>query len=104
MNKNLAKAVKIIVEKADPEKIILFGSRARGANGKDSDYDICVIKSRIRNKRRLARKLYQDLYGVGIPIDLIVETPSGFKENGKNPFLVQSDITKDGKVLFERSI
>jgi predicted nucleotidyltransferase len=40
----LEKAIEIIIRSVDPEKIILFGSRARGDHNKESDYDICVIK------------------------------------------------------------
>ncbi len=40
----LEKAIEIIIQSVDPDKIILFGSRARGDHKKESDYDICVIK------------------------------------------------------------
>ena len=38
--------VGIIVREADPEAIILFGSRARGEAGPHSDVDILVVASR----------------------------------------------------------
>lgn len=34
--------VKKIVEIAEPEAVILFGSRARGENRENSDFDICI--------------------------------------------------------------
>ena len=42
MDNALQKAVDIIVKVADPDKIILFGSRSRGDNREDSDYDLCI--------------------------------------------------------------
>jgi len=36
----LEKAMEIIIRSVDPDKIILFGSRARGDHNKESDYDI----------------------------------------------------------------
>ena len=41
----LAEIVQKVVEAAVPDKIILFGSRAKGEEAKDSDYDIFVLKS-----------------------------------------------------------
>jgi len=38
MDNPLEKAIDIIVKVADPDKIILFGSHARGGSRKDSDY------------------------------------------------------------------
>jgi len=38
----LEKAIEIIIRSVDPDKIILFGSRARGDHKKESYYDICV--------------------------------------------------------------
>ncbi len=43
----LSAIVKIIVSTADPDKIILFGSRASGDQSPDSDYDILVLKKRV---------------------------------------------------------
>jgi predicted nucleotidyltransferase len=40
----LADIVRRIVRAAKPEKIVLFGSAARGEMGPDSDYDVLVIK------------------------------------------------------------
>lgn len=34
--------VKKLVEVAQPETVILFGSRARGENRENSDFDICI--------------------------------------------------------------
>ena len=41
----LDEVVQRIVAVADPEKIILFGSAARGELGPDSDLDLLVVKS-----------------------------------------------------------
>ena len=40
----LADIVARIVRAAEPQKIVLFGSAARGTMGPDSDYDLLVIK------------------------------------------------------------
>ncbi|MEN6611761.1 MAG: nucleotidyltransferase domain-containing protein [Methanoregulaceae archaeon] len=64
----LSRIIDIIVRTLDPDTIILFGSRARGDAREDSDFDICVLKNGISERRSIAKKLYRALYGVGVPV------------------------------------
>ncbi|MEW5936886.1 MAG: nucleotidyltransferase domain-containing protein [Candidatus Thermoplasmatota archaeon] len=91
-----------IVEEADPDKIILFGSRAKGGDGKRSDYDLCVLKRGIKRRRKLAQRLYRKLFGVGASVDIIVETPKRFDEMKDKWFLVYSEVAKHGEVVYEK--
>jgi predicted nucleotidyltransferase len=102
MESQLQKAINVIVRVADPEKIILFGSRARGDYRDDSDYDLCVIKSNIEHRRRLAKKLYRYLYETGAAIDLIVETPEKFNELKNNPYMIYKAIKDNGRLIYEK--
>jgi predicted nucleotidyltransferase len=103
MDNPLEKAIDIIVKVADPDKIILFGSRARGDSKKDSDYDLCVLKRNVEHRRKLAQKLYLSLYIVGEAIDVIVETPERFSDLKDNTFMIYKEIAKDGKVIYEKT-
>ena len=47
----LEKAVKVIVQFSDPEKIILFGSRAEEDYKDESDYDLLVLKKGLIDQR-----------------------------------------------------
>ena len=58
MGNSLEKAIDVIIRSVDPDKIILFGSRARGDYKKESDYDICVIKKGVEHRRKLAQRIY----------------------------------------------
>lgn len=98
----LSRIIRIIVRTLDPDTIILFGSRARGDARDDSDFDICVLKDGITKRRPLARKLYRALYGVGAPVELIVESPEIFSKNKDNPYLIYRDIARDGKIIYEK--
>jgi predicted nucleotidyltransferase len=102
MTNPLDEAIEIIIQSIDPDKIILFGSRARDDYKKDSDYDICVIKKGISHRRKLAQQIYKFLYGVGVPVDIIVETPERFEELKENPFMIYKEISKYGKVVYEK--
>ncbi|VVB89739.1 Nucleotidyltransferase domain protein [uncultured archaeon] len=100
----LDKAIEIIIRSVDPDKIILFGSCARGDHKKESDYDICVIKKGIFHRRKLAQQIYKFLYGVGAPVDIIVETQERFEELKSNPFMIYKEISTRGKVVYEKRI
>jgi predicted nucleotidyltransferase len=71
----LEEVIRRVVEVADPDRIILFGSAARGELGPDSDIDLLVIKSGVRHRRQLAQAIYVGLMGVAAPVDVLVVTP-----------------------------
>ena len=102
MDTSLEKAVKIIVNEIKPDKILLFGSRARGDYRGESDYDLCIIKEGVEHRRKLAQRIYRLLYGSGVPVDIIVETPENFDRLKDYPSLIYKEIAKNGKVLYER--
>ena len=61
-----------IVEVAKPDKIILFGSAARGQMGRNSDVDLLVVKSGDFHRGQLTEEIYMNLFGVGQAVDIIV--------------------------------
>ncbi|HET7291726.1 MAG TPA: nucleotidyltransferase domain-containing protein [Vicinamibacteria bacterium] len=67
--------VRRIVAVAQPDRIILFGSAARGELGPDSDIDLLVIKAGVPHRGRLEQEIYMNLSGVGIGVDVVVATP-----------------------------
>lgn len=66
--------VRRIVAVAHPERIIVFGSAARGQMGPDSDIDVIVVKTGVPHRRRLAQEIYMSLGGLGVAMDVIVAT------------------------------
>ncbi|MEA3416346.1 MAG: nucleotidyltransferase domain-containing protein, partial [Thermodesulfobacteriota bacterium] len=58
MDDSLEKAIKTIVKVAEPDKIILFGSHARGDDKPGSDYDLLVLKRGVKKQRLLTQKIY----------------------------------------------
>lgn len=102
MEKALLEAVDIIVKNFAPDKVILFGSRARGSANQDSDYDLCILKSDLEHKRKTAQEIYKTLLTCGLPVDIIVETPENFSKLKTNPFLIYANIAANGEVLYEK--
>jgi predicted nucleotidyltransferase len=102
MDDKLKEIIKRIVDVVEPDKIILFGSRANGKNKERSDYDICVLKKEVENKRKLAQKIYRKLFGVGASVDVIVETPEKFNELKDKWFLIHGEIARSGSLVYEK--
>lgn len=94
--------VSILKTEIDPDQIILFGSRARNLFHENSDYDLCIIKKNVVHRRKLAQEIYKLLYGTGVSIDIIVETPEKFLEHKENPYLIHKQIEDYGLILFEK--
>ena len=84
-----------IVEVADPERIILFGSGARGEMGPHSDYDLLVVKPGV-HRRKLAQRIYRNLIGVGEPVDVVVVTPQDLKQYADSHMVVISPALEEG--------
>ncbi|MGQ9630825.1 MAG: nucleotidyltransferase domain-containing protein [bacterium] len=80
MKDPLKEIIRRIVEEVDPDKIVLFGSRTKGKSEIWSDYDICVLKSDIVKRNDLEKRIYLKLFGVGVPVDIIVETNERFEK------------------------
>jgi predicted nucleotidyltransferase len=77
----LTELLRRLVPAYRPERVYLFGSRARGEAGPDSDYDILlVVPDDAPPERRRARLAYQVLRGTGVAADVLVWTRRAFEE------------------------
>ena len=92
--------VRRIVEVAEPEKIILFGSAAQGDMGLDSDVDLLVIKDGADALELMAR-IYRTLHGVGAAVDAIVVSPGDVERFKESHALVIKPALRDGTVVYE---
>ena len=89
-----------IVEKYKPEKIILFGSAARGEWNSDSDADFLIIKKETPLYGRDTIRELSRLIDRHIPVDLLIYRPDEFDKRIQmgDPFLKL--ILKEGKILY----
>ncbi len=100
--KILTEIIHRIVRVAQPDKIILFGSAARGEMGPDSDLDLLVVKSGVTHRGYLTDTIYENLIGVGQAVDVVVVTPEDIKRYADAFCLVIHPALKEGKVVYER--
>jgi predicted nucleotidyltransferase len=94
--------VRRIVDQFHPEKIILFGSHARGAASPDSDVDLLVVmpvKGSKRAKRVEIRVAVSDL---DVSKDIVVATPEELERYRDVVGTIIRPALREGKVLYER--
>jgi predicted nucleotidyltransferase len=97
----IAEMAQRIALRMHPQRIILFGSYARGTPTADSDVDLLVVMPANGSKRELAVTIYGLLAGMGLPKDVVVVTPDEVVRYGKVVGSVIRTALKEGKVLFE---
>lgn len=98
----LGEMVRRIVERFDPERIILFGSHARGEATEDSDVDLLVVLKDIASKRDKAIEIRGALFGLGVAKDVVVV---GAEELERKRDLVGTIVypaLREGRLLYER--
>jgi len=82
-----------------PEKVIMFGSAARGDAGPDSDIDLLVIAN-VAHRRKTAQMIYRKLIGVGAPVDVIVVTPGDLRKYRNSVGTVFRTAIREGRVIY----
>lgn len=87
-----------IVKLYTPEKIILFGSLAKGVVNQNSDIDICIVKD-TENKRELISDIYINIDS-SYPFDVILYTSEEWGYNIKDKSSFAYRIFKEGRLLY----
>ena len=96
----LDEIIRRVVEVAHPERIILFGSAARGETGPDSDVDLLVVKAGVPHRGRLAQDIHMSFWGLLVSIDVIVVTPEDIEAYRDCPYTVIEPALREGKVIY----
>ncbi|MCY4455172.1 MAG: nucleotidyltransferase domain-containing protein [Chloroflexi bacterium] len=99
----VATMVDRIVEGFDPERIVLFGSVARGEVTMHSDVDLLVVMPDGTNRRETAVEMHVALGGMGTAKDIVVTTPDEIARRGHIVGTVLRAALREGKVVHERS-
>jgi len=100
MHDLLDEIIRRIVEVAQPDRIILFGSAARGEMGPNSDFDLLVVKAGVASRRELAQQIYLNLFGVPAPVDVIVVTPEDLERFRDRIGSIIGPALREGKELY----
>lgn len=98
----LRRVVESIVENADPERVILFGSAARGEMHQDSDVDLLVVQAGCKNGLERAGKLCGALPEDRRSVDIVLMSPEEFELNRGRPCFVVEQALAEGRTVYER--
>jgi uncharacterized protein len=97
----LSEAIKRIVDKFHPTKIILFGSWVHGSANEHSDLDLLVVLPKVEHKRKTTIQIGNSLSNLPISKDIIVTTPEEIEEYGKTVGYILFPALEEGKVVYE---
>ncbi len=91
-----------IVQVADPDKVILFGSYAYGKPTIDSDVDFLIIMESDERPPKRGIRVERELLDVPFPMDILVRTPAEVAERLQMKDYFMQEITQQGQVMYER--
>lgn len=101
-NKIIEQMARRIVDKFAPQKVVVFGSWARGDATADSDVDLLVVMPYSGSKRDCQVAIRRQLKDYDVPKDVIVVSPEEYVEKaGLNGYIYQT-IAAEGKVIYEQ--
>lgn len=86
----------------NPDSIFLFGSYAYGNPNIDSDLDLLIVKQTELPRHQRSSEVRKYLYGMMIPMDLLVYTPNEFENEKKQKYSFLNTIISNSKILYER--
>jgi predicted nucleotidyltransferase len=96
----LAEVIRRLVGVYQPERIYLFGSRARGPTGPDSDYDVLVIvPDGSAPERTRSSRAYEALWGLKVSTDVLVWTRSAFESRLHLQASLPATVMREGQLL-----
>jgi len=99
-NGMLEHVVATVIRVANPTRIVLFGSLARGDAGPDSDMDLLVVVPPGRHRRETARQVYRALARCGRAVDVVVVTTEDIELYRHDPGMVIAAALAEGRDLY----
>ena len=91
-----------IVERFDPERIILFGSAGRGEAGPDSDVDLLVVMPIQGSRREKAVEIGVAVNDIPVPKDIFVTTPEDFEWRKNIVGTIERPAAREGRLVYAR--
>lgn len=97
----LVRILESLVEAYQPERNYLFGSKARGDAGLDSDYDIMILVAESSEPAyRRAKHAYEVLGGIAMAVDVLVWTQEEFERDVPVVASLPAAIVREGRLLY----
>lgn len=100
----IAEAVRLLVDAAQPVKIILFGSFASGNARDDSDVDLLVVEREVPTRRAEMVRLRNVVRPLRIPVDIVVVSEEEFRDWAHLKGTILYWAATEGRVLHEATV
>ena len=98
---SLGAIVERLIEAYQPEGIYIFGSKARGDYGPDSDFDLLVVvPDSASDERKRSRLAYDRLWGTGTAADVLVWTSGRFESRAHLRASLPGTVLREGRLLY----
>jgi len=99
----LRRALSVLVDRFEPERVILFGSRARGTADARSNVNLLIVCPMRGSRRALQVAMDRALRGCGFARDIVILTREEFERDRHVPGTVARPAWLEGRVLYERA-
>ena len=96
----LDEIIQRVVEAARPERIVLFGSAARGEMGPHSDVDLLVIAN-VEDRLAAMGRIHRRLRGEHAAVDIVVVTPAEVARYRNSHALIIKPAMQEGRIVYE---
>lgn len=93
--------VRRVLSVANPDKIILFGSAAKGEMTRDSDIDLLVVESEIEDRDAEYVRIRRALGNMGFPFDIVFITTEWFEASKNVIGGIAYSANKHGRVVYD---
>ncbi|MBF0291558.1 MAG: nucleotidyltransferase domain-containing protein [Nitrospinae bacterium] len=100
MDELAERIAKKIVEEIHPDKVILFGSRARGEAGPESDVDLAVVYSGPKTKKDIRRQINRLFLDRDFSMDVFVITPDEMEKYRHVANTLAREVAERGVALY----
>jgi uncharacterized protein len=99
---DIKKLVERIVKCVEPDKVIMFGSYAKGIATNKSDLDLFIIKDTPLPMKQRNEELLPIVNKLLIEVDVHVYTPEEVQEYGSEKYSFVHSVLKTGKVIYRK--
>ena len=91
-----------IVRRFRPDRIVIFGSQARGEARGDSDADLLVVIPGVAHRRHTEAAIYAALAGIPLSTDVVVATPDDIDRHGDLVGTVLRPALREGITIYAK--
>lgn len=97
----LAEIIRRLVDAFHPDRIYLFGSKGRGEEESDSDYDLMVVVRQANEPLyRLSQRAHSLLWGLGKAADILVWPADRFDRRAHLVASLPATILREGRLVY----